>query len=129
MDYAITSIRRNGVALKGNIETRSKEVGVLSRNVALRNQLDLYVNALHCVSYPGVTSRQKNIDLVIVRQNTEGEYAMLEHESVSGVVESMKVITKSNSERVARYAFEYARRNNRKKVIILVTNFKSTNFG
>ncbi|XP_001600501.1 isocitrate dehydrogenase [NAD] subunit gamma, mitochondrial [Nasonia vitripennis] len=116
LNYAITSIRRNGVALKGNIETRSKEVGVLSRNVALRNQLDLYVNALHCVSYPGVNSRQKNIDVVIVRQNTEGEYAMLEHESVGGVVESMKVITKSNSERVARYAFEYARRNNRKKV-------------
>ncbi|KAK2588479.1 hypothetical protein KPH14_004462 [Odynerus spinipes] len=116
LEYAITSIRRNGVALKGNIETRSTEAGVLSRNVALRNELDLYVNVLHCVSYPGVNSRQKNIDIVIVRQNTEGEYAMLEHESVSGVVESMKVITKSNSERVARYAFEYAKRNGRKKV-------------
>ncbi|KAL7291556.1 hypothetical protein TKK_0014811 [Trichogramma kaykai] len=117
LDYAITSIRRNGVALKGNIETRSKDVGVISRNVALRNELDLYVNALHCVSYPGVTnSRQKNIDLVIIRQNTEGEYAMLEHESVPGVVESMKVITRSNSERLARYAFEYARRHGRKKV-------------
>lgn len=114
--YAITSIRRNGVALKGNIETRSREPGVLSRNVALRNELDLYVNVLHCVSYKGVSSRQKNIDIVIVRQNTEGEYAMLEHESVKGVVESMKVITTSNSERVARYAFEYARRNGRKKV-------------
>lgn len=79
LDYAITSIRRNGVALKGNIETRSTEAGVLSRNVALRNELDLYVNVLHCVSYPGVNSRHKNIDIVIVRQNTEGEYAMLEH--------------------------------------------------
>ncbi|XP_034943455.1 isocitrate dehydrogenase [NAD] subunit gamma, mitochondrial [Chelonus insularis] len=116
LEYAITSIRRNGVALKGNIETRSREVGVLSRNVALRNELDLYVNVLHCVSYPGVNSRQKNIDIVIVRQNTEGEYAMLEHESVDGVVESMKIITRSNSERVARYAFEYAKRNGRKKV-------------
>lgn len=116
MYYAITAIRRNGVALKGNIETRSREAGVLSRNVALRNELDLYVNVLHCVSYKGVRSRQQNIDIVIVRQNTEGEYAMLEHESVDGVVESMKVITKSNSERVARYAFEYAKRNNRKKV-------------
>jgi isocitrate dehydrogenase (NAD+) len=116
LEYAITSIRRNGVALKGNIETRSKEIGVSSRNVALRNQLDLYVNALHCVSYVGVISRQKNIDVVIIRQNTEGEYAMLEHESVTGVVESMKVITRSNSERVARYAFEYARRHGRKKV-------------
>lgn len=102
--------------MKGNIETRSTEADVLSRNVALRNELDLYVNVLHCVSYPGVNSRQKNIDIVIVRQNTEGEYAMLEHESVNGVVESMKVITSSNSERVARYAFEYAKRNGRKKV-------------
>lgn len=116
LEFAINSIRRNGVALKGNIETRSKEIGVMSRNVALRNHLDLYVNALHCVSYPTIPSRQKHIDIVIIRQNTEGEYAMLEHESVSGVVESMKVITRSNSERVARYAFEYARRNNRKKV-------------
>ncbi|XP_063992092.1 isocitrate dehydrogenase [NAD] subunit gamma, mitochondrial [Diachasmimorpha longicaudata] len=116
LDYAITSIRRNGVALKGNIETRSREAGVLSRNVALRNELDLYVNVLHYVSYPGVNSRQKNIDIVMVRQNTEGEYAMLEHESVDGVVESMKIITRSNSERVARYAFEYAKRNGRKKI-------------
>ncbi|XP_011689101.1 PREDICTED: isocitrate dehydrogenase [NAD] subunit gamma, mitochondrial [Wasmannia auropunctata] len=116
LDYAITSIRRNGVALKGNIETHSTEAGVMSRNVALRNELDLYVNVLHCVSYPGVNSRQKNIDIVIVRQNTEGEYSMLEHESVNGVIESMKVITNFNSERVARYAFEYAKRNGRKKV-------------
>jgi len=53
---------------------------VLSRNVALRNELDLFVNVLHCKSYPGVTARHKDIDVIIVRQNTEGEYAMLEHE-------------------------------------------------
>jgi isocitrate dehydrogenase (NAD+) len=52
----------------------------MSRNVALRNELDLYINVLHCKSYPGVTARQKDIDIIIVRQNTEGEYAMLEHE-------------------------------------------------
>lgn len=104
------------MALKGNIETRSKEASVISRNVAIRNELDLYVNVLHCMSYPGVPSRQKNIDITIIRQNTEGEYAMLEHESVDGVVESMKIVTKSNSERVARYAFEYAKRHGRKKV-------------
>lgn len=106
--------------MKGNIETRSKQAGVTSRNVALRNELDLYVSALHCVSYAGVKSRQQNIDIVIIRQNTEGEYAMLEHESVSGVVESMKVITSVNSERLARYAFEYAKRNSRKKVIFII---------
>ncbi|XP_022914732.1 isocitrate dehydrogenase [NAD] subunit gamma, mitochondrial-like isoform X2 [Onthophagus taurus] len=116
LDYAITSIKRNGVAIKGNIETKSESAEVQSRNVAIRNELDLYVNVLHCKSFPGVQARQKNIDIMIIRQNTEGEYAMLEHESVDGVVESMKVVTKSNSERVARWAFEYARRNGRKKV-------------
>ncbi|XP_066997155.1 isocitrate dehydrogenase [NAD] subunit gamma, mitochondrial isoform X2 [Anabrus simplex] len=116
LDYALTSIRRNGVAIKGNIETGSMSRGVISRNVALRNELDLYVNVLNCKSYPGVPARQKDIDIVIIRQNTEGEYAMLEHESVHGVVESMKVVTSENSERVARYAFEYARRHGRKKV-------------
>jgi len=116
LGYAITSIKRNGVALKGNIETKSKSSGVLSRNVAIRNELDLYINILHVKSYPGVPARQKDIDIVIIRQNTEGEYAMLEHESVDGVVESMKVVTESNSDRVARFAFEWAKKNGRKKI-------------
>ncbi|CAH1153378.1 unnamed protein product [Phaedon cochleariae] len=116
LDYAITSIKRNGVAIKGNIETKSESAGVLSRNVAIRNELDLYVNILHCKSYLGVPARQKDIDIVIIRQNTEGEYAMLEHESVDGVVESMKIVTETNSVRVARFAFEWAKRNGRKKI-------------
>lgn len=116
LEYAITSIKRNGVAIKGNIETKSEGVETISRNVALRNELDLYVNVLHCKSYPGLPARHHDVDIIIVRQNTEGEYAMLEHESVKGVVESMKVVTDENAERVARYAFEYARNNGRKKV-------------
>lgn len=64
----------------GNIETKSLDTGVISRNVAIRNELDLFVNVIHCKSYSGVVGRQKGIDIVIVRQNTEGEYAMLEHE-------------------------------------------------
>lgn len=116
IEYAITSIKRNGVAIKGNIETGSLDTEIISRNVALRNELDLYVNVLHCKSYDGVIARQKGIDIFVIRQNTEGEYAMLEHESVSGVVESMKVVTYDNSERVARFAFEYAKRLGRKKV-------------
>ncbi|XP_045481396.1 isocitrate dehydrogenase [NAD] subunit gamma, mitochondrial-like isoform X2 [Harmonia axyridis] len=115
-EYALTSIKRNGVAIKGNIETKSETTGVLSRNVAIRNELDLYINVVHCKSFPGVPARQSNVDVMIIRQNTEGEYAMLEHESVHGVVESMKVVTESNSERVARYAFEFAKRHGRKKV-------------
>ncbi|KAG5890105.1 hypothetical protein JTB14_005240 [Gonioctena quinquepunctata] len=102
LEYAITSIKRNGVAIKGNIETKSESAGVLSRNVAIRNELDLYVNILHCKSYPGVPARQKDIDIVIIRQNTEGEYAMLEHESVDGVVENLR--------------FEWAKTNGRKKI-------------
>jgi isocitrate dehydrogenase (NAD+) len=116
LEYAITSIKRNGVAIKGNIETKSEQTGIVSRNVALRNELDLFVNVLNCKSYPGVRSHHQNVDLVVIRQNTEGEYAMLEHESVPGVVESMKIITKESTERLSRYAFEFARRNNRKKV-------------
>ena len=66
--------------MTGNIETGSMSRGVISRNVALRNELDLFINVLHCKSYPGVKARHKDIDIVIIRQNTEGEYAMLEHE-------------------------------------------------
>ncbi|XP_026478059.1 isocitrate dehydrogenase [NAD] subunit gamma, mitochondrial-like isoform X1 [Ctenocephalides felis] len=116
LEYAITSIKRNGVAIKGNIETKSESAQVLSRNVALRNELDLFVNVLNCRSYSGVQSKHHDIDITIIRQNTEGEYAMLEHESVSGVVESMKVVTAENARRVATYAFEYAQKNGRKKV-------------
>lgn len=116
LDYAINSIKRNGVAIKGNIETKSLQAGITSRNVAIRNELDLFVSVLNCKSYPSVRSHHQNVDLVVIRQNTEGEYAMLEHESVKGVVESMKIITVEATERLSRYAFEYARRNGRKKV-------------
>lgn len=116
LDNAITSIRRNGAALKGNIETRSLNPDVISRNVALRNELDLFVNVVHIKSYEGVKARHQNVDLIIVRQNTEGEYSMAEHESVPGIVECIKVVTRENSERLARYAFEYARKLGRKKV-------------
>ncbi|KAJ2943387.1 hypothetical protein O0L34_g12197 [Tuta absoluta] len=116
VQYAITTIKRNGLALKGNIETKSEASYVTSRNVALRNELDMYAYVMNCKSFPGVQTRHKDIDIVIVRQNTEGEYAMLEHESVHGVIESMKVVTASNSDRVARFAFEFAKRTGRKKV-------------
>ncbi|XP_055609121.1 isocitrate dehydrogenase [NAD] subunit gamma, mitochondrial [Uranotaenia lowii] len=116
LEYAITSMKRNGVAIKGNIETKSEELGVISRNVALRNELDLYVNVLHCKSYNAIPAHHKNVDIFIIRQNTEGEYAMLEHESVKGVVESMKIVTEEHAYRLARWAFEFARNNGRKKV-------------
>jgi len=116
MKGAITSIRRNGIAIKGNIESRSNQPGTMSHNVELRNQLDLFAYVLHCQSHATVPTRHPDIDIVIVRQNTEGEYAMMEHENVPGVIESLKVITLSNCERLARFTFDYALEHGRKKV-------------
>jgi len=114
----IKSVQRNGVAIKGNIEHKTKTItpGGISRNVELRRDLDLFAYVMECKSQAGVKCRHSDIDMVIVRQNTEGEYAMQEHESVSGVVESLKVVTKDNSERIAHYAFGYALKHGRKKV-------------
>ncbi|KAM9750764.1 isocitrate dehydrogenase [NAD] subunit gamma, mitochondrial isoform 2-T2 [Menidia menidia] len=117
IDNAITAIRRNGIALKGNIETKhTMPPSVKSRNNLLRTSLDLYANVMHCQSLPGVQTRHKNIDIMIIRENTEGEYSSLEHESVSGVVESLKIITRNNSLRIAEYAFQLAREKGRRKV-------------
>ncbi|XP_069698370.1 isocitrate dehydrogenase [NAD] subunit gamma, mitochondrial-like [Periplaneta americana] len=116
LNHAITSIRRNGVGIKGNIEACQVIQDVVSRNVVVRNQLDLYVNVLNCKAYPSVPSRHKDLDLILIRHNTEGEYSMIEHESVKGLVESMRITTRMNSERVARFCFEYAKNRCRKKV-------------
>ncbi|XP_069610646.1 isocitrate dehydrogenase [NAD] subunit gamma, mitochondrial-like [Ranitomeya imitator] len=114
---AITAIRRNRVALKGNIETNhNMPPSHRSRNNLLRTSLDLYANVIHCQSLPGVQTRHKDIDILIVRENTEGEYSSLEHESVSGVVESLKIITRTNLLRIADYAFKLAREKGRKKI-------------
>merc|ERR1719402_48131 len=116
---AIQSVRRNGVAIKGNIETSTNRIDIKSSNVEMRNQLDLFANVVHCRSQPGVRTRHDDIDIQIVRQNTEGEYAMLEHESVPGVVGSLKVVTEPHLERLCRYTFQLARENNRKKVTLV----------
>lgn len=115
-EKALVCIKRNGVALKGSIESKYGDPSFSSRNATLRTQLDLFANVLHCRSHPAVPARYPDLDIVLIRENTEGEYSMLEHENVRGVVESMKVITRHASERVARYAFEYAKRNGRSKV-------------
>jgi len=116
---AISSVKRNGVGIKGNIETKMNRPDIKSRNVELRNELDLFVNTIECRSQPGIRTRHDDIDIVIMRQNTEGEYAMLEHESVVGVVESLKIITEPSTERLCRHAFEWARANGRKKVTLV----------
>ncbi|XP_062872138.1 isocitrate dehydrogenase [NAD] subunit gamma, mitochondrial [Trichomycterus rosablanca] len=117
INNAIMAIHRNGVALKGNIETNhTLPPSHKSRNNLLRTSLDLYANVMHCQSLPGVQTRHQNIDIIIIRENTEGEYSSLEHESVPGVVESLKIITRNNSLRIADYAFKLAREKGRRRV-------------
>lgn len=112
-------MRRNGCGIKGNIETKLIRPDIKSRNVEMRNELDLFVNVLHCSSKKGVKTRHENIDIVVVRQNTEGEYAMLEHQNVPGVVESLKIVTAENTSRLVNYAFQYAIAHGRKKVTLV----------
>lgn len=116
LEFALMACERNGVAIKGNIETKFDQPEFKSRNVEIRRRLDLYANVLHCVSIPTIPSRHKGIDIVLIRENTEGEYSGLEHETVKGVIESIKLVTRKNIERIARFAFEFAVANNRKKV-------------
>jgi isocitrate dehydrogenase (NAD+) len=111
----IESIRRNKVALKGPVTTPIAE-GFTSVNVGLRKALDLYANLRPVSNLPGAPARFSGIDLVIVRENTEDLYAGLEHEVVPGVVESLKIITEKASTRIAKFAFEHARRHHRQKV-------------
>ena len=109
------SFERNKVALKGPVTTPVGE-GFASVNVALRQSFELFANLRPIKSLPGVSARYDNIDLIIVRENTEGLYSGIEHEVVPGVVESLKIITEKASTRVAEFAFEYARTRQRKKV-------------
>jgi isocitrate dehydrogenase (NAD+) len=111
----LDSIKRNKVALKGPVTTPIAE-GFTSVNVGLRKALDLYANLRPVKNLEGVESRFQNVDLVIVRENTEDLYAGLEHEVVPGVVESLKIITERASTRIAKFAFEHARANGRKRV-------------
>jgi isocitrate dehydrogenase (NAD+) len=111
----LDSIRRNKVALKGPVTTPIAE-GFTSVNVGLRKALDLYANLRPIANLEGVSSRFEGVNLVIVRENTEDLYSGLEHEVVPGVVESLKIITEKASTRIARFAFEYARANGRKRI-------------
>jgi len=111
----LDSIKRNKVALKGPITTPVGK-GFTSVNVGLRKALDLYANVRPVRALPNVPCRYPELDLVVVRENTEDLYAGIEHVVVPGVVESIKVITEKASTRIARYAFEYARREERRKV-------------
>src|SRR5215467_8821713 len=111
----IRSIQHTGVALKGPITTPIGG-GFASINVALRKKFELYANFRPIRNLPSLPTRYPSVDLATVRENTEGEYSGIEHEVVPGVVEALKIITEKASLRIARFAFEYARREKRKRV-------------
>ena len=114
-DRVLDSIRANGIAIKGPITT-PVGTGFRSVNVALRQTLELYANLRPARSMQGVESRYEDVDLIIVRENTEDLYAGIEHRVGPDAAESIKIITRAASQRIARYAFEYAVKNGRSKV-------------
>jgi isocitrate dehydrogenase (NAD+) len=109
------SFEKNKVALKGPVTTPVGE-GFASVNVELRQTFDLYANLRPIKNLPGVKARYRDVDLIVVRENTEGLYSGIEHEVVPGVMESLKIITEKASTRIAKFAFDYAQAHGRKKV-------------
>ncbi|WFD08860.1 isocitrate/isopropylmalate dehydrogenase family protein [Tepidibacter hydrothermalis] len=114
-DEVIDSIKKNKVALKGPITTPVGS-GFRSVNVGLRQKLNLYANIRPIKSYEGIDTLHKNVDFVIVRENTEGLYIGIEHKVGDEACESIKIITKKASDRIVKFAFELAKKENRKKV-------------
>lgn len=117
-DQLLDSIRENKVALKGPLTTLVGK-GFRSANVTLRKQLDLFANLRPVKSIGGVPSRFDKVDLIIVRENTEDLYSGIENLISPGVTQAIKVVTQKASDKIARYAFEYARKNNRKKITLV----------
>ncbi|KAI8120391.1 putative isocitrate dehydrogenase [NAD] subunit alpha, mitochondrial [Lucilia cuprina] len=115
---AIDSVNTNKIGLKGPLMTPVGK-GHRSLNLALRKEFNLYANVRPCRSLEGYKTLYDNVDVVTIRENTEGEYSGIEHEIVDGVVQSIKLITEEASKRVAEYAFTYAKNNNRKKVTVV----------
>ncbi len=115
--HVLESLERTGIGLKGPVTTPIAG-GFKSVNVAIRKRLDLFANVRPVFTLPGLKTRFQdvNIDMVIFRENTEDLYSGLEHEVVKDVVESLKIITRTASMRIAHYAFDYARKNHRKKI-------------
>ena len=117
-EHVLESIKRNRVALKGPLTTPIG-TGFRSINVTLRQELNLYANIRPARSLPGISSRYEHVNLIVVRENTEDLYAGIEHRLGKNAAESIKIITREASERVARHAFEMAKRENRKKVTVV----------
>jgi isocitrate dehydrogenase (NAD+) len=119
-EATVASIRKNGVCLKGPLATPIGS-GYRSVNVALRQEFDLYANVRPARSFTGLRTRYENVDLVVVRENTQGEYSGIEHfiDPTRNAAESISIITRFGSDRIIRFAFEYARAHGRKKVTLV----------
>ncbi|TPP60127.1 Isocitrate dehydrogenase [NAD] subunit mitochondrial [Fasciola gigantica] len=113
LDIVLESLSRNKVGLKGILRTPVGTQELKTLNMRMRRILDLYANVVHIRSLPGLPNKHGALDFVIIREQLEGEYSALEHESVAGVVESLKIMTRYNCERIAKFAFDYAVRNRR----------------
>ncbi|XP_039919873.1 isocitrate dehydrogenase [NAD] subunit beta, mitochondrial isoform X2 [Hirundo rustica] len=119
LDRVVDSMKESKVALIGKIHTpmeMSHKGDLASYDMRLRRKLDLFANVVHVKSLPGYQTRHNNLDLVIIREQTEGEYSSLEHESAKGVIECLKIITRAKSQRIAKFAFDYATKKGRAKV-------------
>jgi len=114
-DEVIASVNKNKIGLKGPLGTPIGK-GHMSLNLALRKKFNLYANVRPCLSIPGFKTRYDDVDVVVIRENTEGEYSGIENTPVKGVAQSIKIITREASERVAKYAFQYAMDHKRKRV-------------
>lgn len=118
LDKVRKSIDRNGICIKGviSIPDTSLDGDLQNLNQKFRNALDLYAHKINVKFLSGVNSKHKDLDFVIIREQTEGEYAALEHESIKGVVECLKVVTAEKSRRITKFAFDYATKHGRSKV-------------
>lgn len=117
LETVVDSIKENGIALKGILSSPAISSGDLETlNMKIRKQLDLFANVVHIRSLTGFKTKHPNLDFYVIREQTEGEYSALEHASIPGVVECLKITTEQKSRRIVKFAFDYATRHGRKKV-------------
>lgn len=119
LETVVESIKRNGIAIKGILSSpasNSHSGDLETLNMKIRKQLDLFANVVHIRSLAGFKTKHHNLDFYVIREQTEGEYSALEHASVPGVIECLKIITEQKSRRIAKFAFDYATKHGRKKV-------------
>lgn len=118
LETVVNSIKENGIALKGILSSPASSVSgdLETLNMKIRKQLDLFANVVHIRSMPGFKTKHPGLDFYVIREQTEGEYSALEHASVPGVVECLKIITEQKSRRIAKFAFDYATKHGRKRV-------------